>query len=283
MICRECQPVLEEYLDGELGAKVAEEVAAHLATCNPCTAELNQLRSELALFQGNSREIDVTEDLWASVRARLEVQKSPFLNQRNSGLYGWLAGVLSAPRISLPVTVALVLMAVVVTAFVVNRISQSEKENLAVESVKNVDNMNGSEDKTAAQRTVAKTPERLFSSPEGSKLRRLDSKVRSSTVSSYSQIKTPEQLVREAEKKYLVAIGMLSRDIERRQSQLDPDTRIKLEQALASIDRTIGATRKAVREHPEDPVAVQYMLAAYARKVDVLREMAGGGTFQSYE
>jgi hypothetical protein len=28
-----------------------------------------------------------------------------------------------------------------------------------------------------------------------------------------------------------------------------------------------------VRENPEDPIALQYLLAAYSKKVDVLREM----------
>ena len=55
---------------------------------------------------------------------------------------------------------------------------------------------------------------------------------------------------------------------------MDPLTLAKLDQAIAAINRTIAGTRKAVREHPDDPVAVQYMLTAYARKVDVLREMA---------
>jgi hypothetical protein len=52
-----------------------------------------------------------------------------------------------------------------------------------------------------------------------------------------------------------------------------------LEEALSSIDRTIAATKRAVRRSPEDPIAVQYMLAAYAKKVDVLREMVIGGSF----
>jgi hypothetical protein len=52
-----------------------------------------------------------------------------------------------------------------------------------------------------------------------------------------------------------------------------------LEEALSSIDRTIVATKRAVRKSPDDPVAVQFMLAAYAKKVDVLREMVNGGGF----
>jgi hypothetical protein len=80
--------------------------------------------------------------------------------------------------------------------------------------------------------------------------------------------------VNEAEQKYLAAIAMLSRNASRKRPQMDPLTLAKLDRAIASIDRTIAGTRKAVREHPDDPVAVQYMLTAYARKVDVLREMA---------
>jgi hypothetical protein len=67
---------------------------------------------------------------------------------------------------------------------------------------------------------------------------------------------------------------MLSRNANRKRSQMDPATLARLDQAINSIDRTIAGTRQAVRQHPDDPIAVQYMLAAYARKVDVLREIA---------
>ena len=86
---------------------------------------------------------------------------------------------------------------------------------------------------------------------------------------------TAAQLVQQAEEKYLAAISMLSRDVEKNRSQLDPATVARFEEALTSINRTIADTRRAVREHPGDPVAAQYMLMAYAEKVDVLKEMAG--------
>ncbi|HKC63843.1 MAG TPA: hypothetical protein VKB86_09410, partial [Pyrinomonadaceae bacterium] len=86
---------------------------------------------------------------------------------------------------------------------------------------------------------------------------------------------SPDQLIREAEQKYIAAIAMLSRDVNHRRNQLDAQTAIRFERTLAEIDRTIMDTRRAVREHPGDPVAAQYMLTAYAKKVDVLREMIG--------
>jgi hypothetical protein len=85
--------------------------------------------------------------------------------------------------------------------------------------------------------------------------------------------RTTAELVRVAEKNYLSAIAMLTRDVAQRPSRLDSETRAKLDGALASIDRTISATRRAVRKNPNDPLAVQYMLTAYAKKVDVLKEM----------
>jgi hypothetical protein len=85
---------------------------------------------------------------------------------------------------------------------------------------------------------------------------------------------TPEQLVREAEQKYVAAIALLSKEVDRRRTEIDPLVLARFDSALAAIDRTIEDTRRAVRQSPNDPIALQYMLAAYAKKVDVLREIA---------
>ena len=86
---------------------------------------------------------------------------------------------------------------------------------------------------------------------------------------------TSDELVREAEQKYVEAIAMLSRDVKRHRSRLDAETAARFEQTLAAVNRTIADTRRAMRQHPGDPLAAKYMLTAYARKVDVLREMVG--------
>ena len=44
---------------------------------------------------------------------------------------------------------------------------------------------------------------------------------------------------------------------------------------MRALDRTIAETRRAaLGRGNNDPVAVQYMLTAYEKKVEVLREMA---------
>ena len=85
---------------------------------------------------------------------------------------------------------------------------------------------------------------------------------------------TPDQLVREAQQKYLAAISMLSRDVNRHRSQLDPIMlrAIRCPRLGTSI-APVEDTRRVVNENPGDPIALQYLLAAYSKKVDVLREM----------
>ena len=87
---------------------------------------------------------------------------------------------------------------------------------------------------------------------------------------------TPEQLVREAEQKYLSAIAILERDVNRNRSKLDPALLAQFNTALAQIDQTIAETRRAVRQNPDDPTALKYLLSAYSKKVDVLRDMSRG-------
>ncbi|HLL77699.1 MAG TPA: zf-HC2 domain-containing protein [Pyrinomonadaceae bacterium] len=101
---------------------------------------------------------------------------------------------------------------------------------------------------------------------------------RASTNAPAQRVETAaDRLVREAEQRYVAAIKILERDVKTRRERLDPDTRARFEETLASIDRTINETRKSAKQHGNDPVAVQYMLSAYAKKVEVMREMAALG------
>jgi hypothetical protein len=86
-----------------------------------------------------------------------------------------------------------------------------------------------------------------------------------------------DKLVREAEQRYVAAIRILERDVKTRREKIDPNTLARFDETLASIDRTIAETRRTARQHGNDPVAVQYMLSAYAKKVEVMREMAALG------
>ncbi len=77
-----------------------------------------------------------------------------------------------------------------------------------------------------------------------------------------------------AEREYVEAIRLLSGIVEKRKPSLDPELVAELERNLKVIDENIAATRQAFREHPSDPDLALYMLAAYAKKVELLQEIA---------
>ena len=276
MNCEDWRSLVEEYFDGELDPNAALEVRHHLDRCASCSAVLESLSAEQSVYANFKSEVEISPELWAGVRQRLDADKPT--GQRFGS---WLRSALALPPVSGPVAVGLVVLAVVLTVVVMRYISAP-----------------GTPAGVAPDRTVAEsTPQQAVPAPRNemtvvvpsknedtvikdkaarnNNLTAAPSYRKSSTAirNDIHKTKDPRQLVLEAEQKYLAAIAMLSRNVDRKKSRLDPATMAELEQALSSIDRTIAATRKVVRRHPDDPVAAQYMLTAYAKKVDVLREL----------
>lgn len=81
MKCEVCLNLLEEYLDGELGAEDQDRVATHLITCIGCAEEFAVLNAEQEMFTRYDREIEVSPALWNGI----EEQIVPV----NSISYGW--------------------------------------------------------------------------------------------------------------------------------------------------------------------------------------------------
>ena len=82
------------------------------------------------------------------------------------------------------------------------------------------------------------------------------------------------QQVARAEREYQGAIRLLDRAIARRRDGLDPAILAQYQSSLALIDSSIETSRQALRDHPRDPAAGQFLLAAYARKVELMQEIA---------
>ena len=308
MKCQDCELFLEEYLDGETDERASAGIAAHLKTCAACSAAYDGLAAERSLYASYEREVEVTPALWVGVEARLRAEsreaggKVGFLRR----LSGWFAPLLVAPRFSPALTAAMVVAAVVGTAVVMKSIGGSNtKPPQLAEAGKQP---NAAATVTAAVASESPTPEppsppatAPFSSPQPTakpktvsprpdpnklevagggqtpKPPKLDKQPAGSRPPRVETATAADRLVREAEQRYVAAIRILERDVKTRRPKLDADTRARFDETLASIDRTISETRKSARQHGNDPVAVQYMLSAYAKKVEVMREMAALG------
>lgn len=298
MKCEDCQKVLEEYSDGELAERASREVGEHLLKCEGCAREFEALKDEQNLYALYRREVEVSPALWSQVSARIDEEKR---RERAHPVSRWrraLAELFGTPRLSPALTFALLILAVGATAGLMKymqsrnasppTVAKTSTESPAPATQQKSDDEAVNVDKREADVAQSdnskpsiedeKRDER--SAPTNKLADKVESKRVAARTVGYTDEASPDVLVREAEQKYRAAIALLARDAKRRRTLLEPDVRARFDQTLAAVDRTISETRQAVRQQPDDPVAVQYMLSAYAKKVEVLREMA---SYRAYE
>jgi len=308
MKCEECSTnALEEFLDGELDEQRAVEISAHLASCRSCAHGYEALLDEQTMYAGYERDVAVTPQLWNSVAARIATEeKSAVPLNLVQRIRLWLAPMLIAPRFSPALTAAMMFLAVGATIAVMKFADsgQTPPVNIATAPLSNTSRVDViapvneappasttapvKPEKNAPVGLVGSSPAERKSAAKSERLRRKDAEQNvADTVSkemsagliaqnddALRRQRAMVKLVHEAEAKYLAAIRMLSEDVNRRRTTLDPQVAARFDETLATIDRTIAETRRTVVDHGNDPVAVQYMLSAYAKKVEVLREMA---------
>ncbi|MDX6270317.1 MAG: hypothetical protein QOD28_1540 [Acidobacteriota bacterium] len=324
MKCEECSaPALEEFLDGELDARRAAELSAHLAACRACAARYDELLDEQSLYASYERDLDATpQALWTGVAARIAAEDR--LSGREQShvavvaagaslperVRAWFASALVVPRFSPALTAAMMLLAIGATAVVMRYTNRQPAANAPREIASSnspshaaATPANITQQQPTPEATATATPQNV--EPDGRAATvQTDAPGKVQTAESQRQRNVPERksvvpsndpaqvlaasqnneivrrqraterLVREAESKYLAAIKMLSEDVNLKRTRLDPQVAARFDETLATIDRSIAETRRTVLRQRNDPVAVQYMLSAYAKKVEVMREMA---------
>ena len=261
MSCSIIQPLLEPFFDQACTIHESEVVIAHLSTCTACNDTLRTLEIENRFYARYAERVDLAPPLsritfrtTTRTRATSEARsRAPFVRPQER----WRM----APR---TVAVAMVL-AVCLTGTLTKYFSSEERQPEPTASSQPVS--------AATTTPVSKPSSTSPVNPVQESLHTGRARMDRPRPGIKRNRESAFDLVREAEGKYLAAIAILERDAVRNRAQFDDETRTHLELTLASIDRAIASTRKAVKAAPGDPVALQYMLAAYSRKVDLLRQM----------
>lgn len=86
-------------------------------------------------------------------------------------------------------------------------------------------------------------------------------------VAAFEDLKT-------AELKYEQAIAELSRVSQRKLAALNPDLAQIFNDNLATMDYYLNECRQAMQHDPENPLVHRYLLAAYQKKVDLLKTIS---------
>jgi anti-sigma factor RsiW len=120
MKCEECLPLIEEYVDKELGTSASERIAAHLSTCPTCALEATELERELEIYARYQRDIVVTPAQWNIVRARIEQEKEQPNGEPRARFREWLSGLFGRGKRFRPaLALALLLIFIGVTAAII--------------------------------------------------------------------------------------------------------------------------------------------------------------------
>jgi hypothetical protein len=72
MNCENCKSLLRDLVENKLGEHAAQRVTSHLASCQSCETEFENLFAEESIYPNFLSAIKVPEDLPASFQARLE-------------------------------------------------------------------------------------------------------------------------------------------------------------------------------------------------------------------
>ena len=288
MKCEACLGMMDELIEGELDGRLAREAIAHMAMCGPCSQLYANLRYEQQLFRKYLLEVEPTSASWANLRLELEKEKVIRASQPHFRLQRWLAIAFGGLNVTPQMATALILITIgVAIGIMVWRTTidtskqQAQNPGVGVQPSSEVNREGAHRDSDITDRQRAANDNERKTQPSSTESGQKESGIHVSAAGrarrrSFGRspvVPTVDQVALRAEQQYLSAIEILSRDIKRRRAVISPALLSQLETALAEVDRNIVATRRAAREQPRDPVAIQYLASAYENKVDLLREV----------
>jgi hypothetical protein len=264
MTCQICQSELEDFLYGEMKPARASQIRAHLMVCSYCSSAREELEREHEIFSRfyEQTALEPAPGMWETIRSRIQDDSLP---QKRSNLrikWRTLAWV-TRPAVLRQTAFALliILLTATATTFILRR-GTDKNIVTVVPSVSpiytpTVDPDRGEVKSTSPVKNVPSTPRR--------------------PVPRLKPLTDEEALNRQiarTEREYQNAIRLLDLAIARRKADFDLGMLKQYEASLALIDNSIAASRRAMRNQPTDLAARQFLFAAYARKVELMQDIA---------
>jgi hypothetical protein len=298
MNCQEFLTVIEEYLDDELESQDARRVRAHISICLGCAQVYEEFYSAQEFLLSNQRLVHARPELWSAVHEKIKQEKAHRGETKPKSLRQQLSGILEVFYLRSATSVAALLLLALSTVIglrVFINAPDSQHFQQGSEAENSIGALSASEPRASALQTdgakmdTAKTHSNVqpgLIPSAGSELRKnagrrvlaihkpVESAMerRQPTVAELRPL--PDTAVREVEQKYLDTINLLAHDAQASRSSVNSESLTSYDEAISVVDRAIDNTRRAVREQPGDLVAVQYMMSAYEKKVELLKELA---------
>ena len=272
MNCISYQNELEDFLYGELDAVQQTALNAHLSGCEDCRTELRVIEQEHQFYKSfyEQNSVEPSNELWSAIHAQIK--------KEGVGKTSWKVKFLDlltpvlAPAMLRQIGFAALLVLVSVGLTSLYFASQRPDATTTVIVNPTPEAMNN-------QPAPVPTPEEKIAPP----IELVKAKFAAKSIPK-PVIKTADQKVNDDElltlqiakagREYQNAIKLLNRAIAKRQNEYDEGTRRQYQTSLGLIDQSIASSRQALRQHPNDASAAQFLLTAYSKKVELMQEIA---------
>jgi anti-sigma factor RsiW len=265
MNCEICQTELEDFLYGELSQRRAAELRAHLAACAACAVARDTLAREQEIFAQYYEQtaLEPSPALWETVRARIRDEAPAPIEEKR----GWLSGVfatLLAPAFLRQAAFATALVILSVAATTLYFKSREKERGTIATSI--------TPSPAPTTNPPAPAPTAL---PDAAPPKAVPVKTeRLKQAQPVNEAQLIQNQLARAEREYQSAIKLLDRVIARNPGKLEPGLVKQYESSLALIDNSIAESRRALRERPADAAGGQFLLAAYAKKLELMQDIA---------
>jgi tetratricopeptide (TPR) repeat protein len=281
MNCERCKNELEDFLYGELGESLSAEIRAHLMNCAVCAAMRDEIGRENEIFGQfyEQTSIEPAAEMWEAIRARInsEVRGRAQIERGRGWLERLRAGAfgrLLAPATLRQAAFAALLIALSVAATTIYlKLGENGAEKIAGGGEQATPTPAPRRDATPSPSidiaTVAR-PNNAAPATPGAR----PPINRAAPPRPLTEQELMNRQIARAEREYQKAIRLLDQAIAKQRDRLDPGLIRQYESSLALIDDSIAASRRALRERPDDPTAGQFLLAAYAKKLDLMQDIA---------
>lgn len=294
MNCERCRTELEDFSGGELNAAQTAAIRQHLMDCAECRTVRDTLDREAEIFAEfyEQTALDPAPEMWAAIRSRIAAEapatapRAGWLTRLGEGLS--IERLLASAMLRQAAFAAmLVIISVAATTlYFTLKNNRSDADNVArttpppQPAPEQPEPAATPAPDSARPRTdsvnpeVASVPKSSVTKPPRAVQAKFSEKPNAPLPKAANEDELIQRQVARAVREYQGAVVLLERKIVRRRDSLDPVVMAQYEKSLDLINRSIADSRRTMRARPNDPAAGQYLLAAYAKKVELMQEIA---------
>jgi hypothetical protein len=262
---------LQAWFDGELAAGEAANIAAHLNSCSECAAAARIVETEnLMLSEALAPEFAAPVPS-AALRQRIDLAVDSLHDRRapiaSASRWSAFTEFFSFRSLAYASAAAMIVLAAIVGFVYLKNHQTTSVANANNAPVATPGTSNPAAPKDSPVQARNESPEPVINqdSPKpvyvAKRLKRIKAAEPNATSIAWQQ------------RQYEDAISKLNEAL-KTQPPMRPSLQVDYEYNLAVIDNAIKTTRDAAKKNPKDPLANQFMLAAYQSKVDFMNQIA---------